>query len=137
MNLDWRIVVASSDSERLRNLRGALTRQDIDPICSSTVAQCRQVLSKEKVGLVFCDRKLADGDYRDLLVAAACRSTKGKVKVVLMSPPTDAEDYQNAKHSGVFEVIDARCRPADLEWMVIQARRDEVKQPLAFHVASA
>jgi DNA-binding NtrC family response regulator len=137
MNLDWRIVVASSDSERLRNLRGALTRQDIEPICSSTVAQCRQVLAKEKVGLVFCDRNLSDGDYRDLLVAAACRSTKGKVKVVLMSPSTDAEDYQNAKHSGVFEVIDARCRPADLEWMVIQARRDEVKQPVAFHATSA
>jgi len=137
MNLDWRIVIASSDSERLRSLRGALTRQDIDPICSATVAQCRQVLAKEKIGLVFCDRNLADGDYRDLLVAAACRSTKGKVKVVLLSAPTDAEDYQNAKHSGVFEVIDSRCRPADLEWMVIQAKRDDVKLPVPFRAASA
>jgi DNA-binding NtrC family response regulator len=94
-------------------------------------------LAKEKVGLVFCDRNLADGDYRDLLVAAACRSTKGKVKVVLMSSPADAEEYQNAKHSGVFEVIDSRCRPADLEWMVIQAKRDDVKPPFSFHAASA
>jgi DNA-binding NtrC family response regulator len=121
----WQVVVASSDLERRRSVEGLLAGLDVDPISGSTMSECREILAHENIQLVFCDRSLSDGDYRDLLVAAARKSTKRNVRVVLMSAIVGAEDYQNAKLSGVFEVITTPCKKSDVEWMVIQAKRDD------------
>jgi DNA-binding NtrC family response regulator len=125
MHREWQIMIASSDLERMRYVQGILARQNVDSVCSSTIGQCREILSKGNIGLVFSDRNLSDGDYRDLLVAVGRRSTKGNVRVVLMYGLTDAEDYRNVKRSGIFEVMSTPCRPTDVEWMVIQAKRHE------------
>jgi DNA-binding NtrC family response regulator len=37
----------------------------------------------------------------------------------------DWEEFKEAMRWGAFDVISAPCRPTDVEWMVIQARRDE------------
>ena len=121
----WQILVASSDLENLQRISGILNKHGLDPICASTIGQCREILAQANVGFVFCDRDLRDGGYRDLLAAAAYKSTRGKVRVVLMSSVVDSDEYDSAKRSGLFEVIAAPCRPTDVEWMVIRAKRDE------------
>jgi DNA-binding NtrC family response regulator len=123
MNRQWQIVVASSDLERRRRVTEILGKLGLDPICSSTIAQCREILAQDMSGLIFCDRSLVDGGYRDLLAAADCRSTRGKVRIVLMSSAINSEEYHAAKSSGLFEVIASPCKPTDAEWMVIRARR--------------
>jgi DNA-binding NtrC family response regulator len=128
----WPIMIASSNWENRRGLLRILDRQGIDPICASTVTQCRDILGRENVGLVFCDRFFADGDYRDVLSAAACGSRGVRTRVVLMSDLIDSEQYEKAKQQGIFEVISASCRPTDVEWMIIQAKRDEQKQANSF-----
>jgi DNA-binding NtrC family response regulator len=122
MNVPWQILVASSDLERRRNLMQTLNRQGLDPIGVSNLAECRQVLQKERVGLVFCDHQLADGTYRDVL--AASRPTE-KLRLVVTSRHPDWDEYLEAMGSGAFDVIASPCRPRDVEWMVIQAKRDE------------
>lgn len=122
------ILVASSDLENVQRVAEILHKQGLDPICTSTIGQCREILAQENIGLVFCDRDLRDGGYRDLLAAAACKSTRGKVRVVLISSVVDSAEYDSAKRSGLFEVIAAPCRPGDVEWMVIRAKRDEHTQ---------
>jgi len=92
MNVLSQIVVASADLESRRSLATILTRLGLDPICNSTVRECRVMLAKEYVGLVFCDRDLADGDYRDIL--AASRSTKRQPSVVL----TQARRYERKRN---------------------------------------
>lgn len=123
MNIPWQILVASSDLESRRGLASILTRQGLDPISISSLAECREIIEKENVGLVFCDRHLADGNYRDLLNAS--RSAKGKVRVVVTSKHADWDEYLEAMRLGAFDVISSPCRPTDVEWMVIQAKRDE------------
>lgn len=123
MNIPWQIVVASSDLESRRGLTSILTRQGLDPISISSFAECREVMERESVGLVFCDRHLADGDYRDVLGASRC--APGKVRVVVTSKHADWDEYLEAMRLGAFDVIAAPCRPTDVEWMVIQAKRDE------------
>src|ERR1700722_6443732 len=118
------IVVVSSDLESRQRVVEMLHRQGLDPICSSTVDQCREILAQDNVVLAFCDRNLLDGDYRDVLTAATCASRKSKARIVLMSSVIDPEEYQAAKASGLFEVIASPCRPTDVEWMVILARRN-------------
>lgn len=123
MNVPWQILVASSDLESRRNLMQTLSRQGLDPIGVSNLAECQDMLTKEKVGLVFCDRHLADGTYRDLLEKT--RSSIDKIRVVVTSRHPDWDEYLEAMRCGAFDVIACPCRPTDVEWMVIQAHRDE------------
>lgn len=123
MNIPWQIVVASSDLESRRGLTSILTRQGLDPISTSSFMECREIIEKESVGLVFCDRNLVDGDYRDVLNAS--RAATGKVRVVITSKHADWDEYLEAMRLGAFDVIACPCRPTDVEWMVIQAKRDE------------
>jgi hypothetical protein len=84
------------------------------------LGRCRKIMVQGNVGLVFCERSLKDGGYRELLVAATCESTRRKVRIVLMSSVINSEEYRSAKRFGLFEVIAAPCRPTDVEWMVIR-----------------
>jgi DNA-binding NtrC family response regulator len=122
MSTPWQVLVASSDLENRRALTSILVRLGLDPFCVSAVSQCREVFTREIVGLVFSDPSLSDGDYRDIL--AASKSGYGQPYLVLTCRHTHS-DYREAIGSGVFDVITAPCRPTDVEWMVIQARRDE------------
>jgi DNA-binding NtrC family response regulator len=131
MSERWNIVVASSDLESRRSLVSTLDRQGLDTFCASNVSQCREILDSQNVGLVFCDRAFADGDYRDVLSAAGTGKPGAKARVVLLSALGDSEQYRKAKDQGVFEVISAACRPTDVEWMVIRARRDEYEPLLS------
>ena len=123
MTSSFEVVVVSSDLESRRHLSGILTTQGIDPICMSTLRECHESLSKRRVGLVFCDPHVADGNYQELL--AAYRLTDHKPRVVVTSRGADWEEFKEAMRWGAFDVISAPCRPTDVEWKVIQARRDE------------
>jgi DNA-binding NtrC family response regulator len=129
MNLQCQVVVASSDLEARRRLGEILGKQGIDPIGCSTIGECRKVFEQGKTALVFCDRNLADGGYQELL--AACRSAKRNVRVVLISPVIDSEEYHSARRSGLFEAISS-YRPAEVEWMVIRARHEELMRTRRF-----
>jgi DNA-binding NtrC family response regulator len=123
MNIPWQILVASSDLERRRSLMQTLSRQGLDPIGVANLAECAETLTKERVGLIFCDRHLTDGNYRDLLETV--RSGSGNVRVVVCSKHPDWDEYLEAMRYGAFDVIASPCRPTDVEWMVIQAKRDD------------
>jgi len=66
---------------------------------------------------------LADGDYRDLLLAA--RASKHRTRIVLTARITDGDEYLEAMRLGAFDVISAPCGPTDVEWMILQALREE------------
>jgi len=123
MNIPWQILVASSDLESRRSLMQTLSRQGLDPIGVANLSECDDVFGKEKVGLIFCDRHLADGTYRDLLERIRARAER--VRVVVTSRHPDWDEYLEAMRCGAFDVIASPCRPTDVEWMVIQAKRDD------------
>lgn len=123
MSISWQILVVSSDLESRRNLMQTLSRQGLDPIGVSNLAECKEVMKKERVGLAFCDHALADGNYRDVLDEA--RSSADRLRLVVTSRHPDWDEYLEAMRFGAFDVIASPCRPTDVEWMVIQAKRDE------------
>ena len=140
MSDTWQIMVASSDLENRRHLVSILDRQGFGTFCAANVSQCREILDNQEVGLIFCGRSFADGDYRDVLAATSMRKPGSKARVVLLAALGDSEQYKKAKELGVFEVINAACRPTDVEWMVIRAKRDEQKRASALltsHAAGA
>ncbi len=123
MTVPWDILVLSAEIEERRVLVHILETQTLEPICSSTIRESLEILHQDRVGLVFCDKSLPDGTYRDFL--AAVRSLKSKVRVVVTSRHADWDEYLEAMRLGAFDAIAAPCRPTDVEWMVIQAKRDE------------
>ena len=66
-----------------------------------------------------------DGDYHDVLASALYAPHKDKAHVVLMSALTRPDDYQEARRAGIFDVVGLPCRPTNLEWAIILAKRDE------------
>jgi DNA-binding NtrC family response regulator len=124
----WEVVVVSSNPRIHHHVAGMLFRLGIDRICVSSVNELREIPRRDNIRLVFCDRQMKDGDYHDVLSAVPPTS-----KVVMMSEVESPEEYQRAKHFGLFDVIPTPCRAADIEWMVIQARRQ--KQPILHRTA--
>jgi DNA-binding NtrC family response regulator len=130
-------IVVSSDIERRRHLAGILTQQGSDPICVSSLRECQEVLGNRRARLVFCDEHVADGSYKDLL--AAYRLSDRKPRLVVTSLLADWELFKEAMRRGAFDVIAAPCRPTDVEWMLIQADREErltgsrIPQPASRH----
>jgi hypothetical protein len=94
MNVPWQIVIASADLEDRRTMVNILEKQELDPIVASSVADCQQSMAQGHVGLIFCARSLADGDYRDLLLAA--RASKRRTRIVLTARITDWDEYLDA-----------------------------------------
>lgn len=127
MNVPWQILVVSSDLEIRRSLMQTLTRQGLDSIGVANVRECGDVLKSQKIGLIFCDRNLTDGSYRDVLDAS--RSSSSGLRLVVTSRHPDWDEYLEAMRFGAFDVIASPCRPTDVEWMVIQAKRDERNHP--------
>lgn len=137
MTAPWEVVVVSSDLESRRNLSAILTRQGIDPICTSTLHECREILSQKNVGIVFCDSYLSDGTYKEFL--GAYRSREERPRVIVTSRHSEWDEFKEAIRFGAFDVIGMPCRPTDVEWMIIQARRDDrkrVESPALAHVVA-
>ena len=126
MNVPWQIVIASADMEERRAMCNILVKQGLEPIVASSIRECEGILAREEVGLIFCTRSLADGDYRGLLIAP--RPASRKTRIVIVNQLTNWDEYLDAMRLGAFDVISAPCRPTDVEWMIIQALREEHAQ---------
>src|SRR5579863_3416158 len=126
----WKTVIISSDLNDLSTLAEILKKQELGPICASTVSQYRDVVSKQSVGLVFSDSTLSDGDYRDVI--AASRSLGSRARIVVTSCQATWPEFLEAIRAGAFDIIPKPCRPKDVEWMVIQAKRDDRKTAKQF-----
>ena len=123
MNLPWDVLIASSDLEGRRALSNILAKLGVDPLTTSSIRDCKEIMATDRVGLIFCDRLLADGNCYDLLNAS--RGGKIKARIVVTSSTADWDEFLEAMRLGAFDVIASPCRSTDVEWMIIQALRYE------------
>src|ERR1700674_3542614 len=86
-----RVLVASPDIQSRRTLVDILNREGLSTIGVSRVRDCQDVLAIQAVQLIFCESRLSDGDYRDVLALA--QSAKQKVRVVVTSRLADWHEY--------------------------------------------
>ena len=117
------VLVVSSDPEDRRVLTAILNREGWDTICASRVSECRDALAEPNISLVFCDRRLPDGVYRDVL--AITRSLSRNVRLVVTSRLADWDEYLEALRYGAFELIVSPCRRSDVVWALLQSSRED------------
>lgn len=125
MTNTWGVAVVLSDQESCLSVLRMLARQGVSTICVSTVHQFEGMLDSRQIDLVFCNDRLPDGSYRDIL-RVLDRSKKKMPQVVVMSTGMTGAEYDQAKHSGIFRIISTPCRQTDIEWTVAQAKRVEI-----------
>jgi len=123
MDCPAQILVVSPELEHRRALTAVLQREGWDTLCASKVSDVEEVLARTNVNLVFCDRRLSDGSYRDVL--AVTRPLNRNVRVVVTSRLADWDEYLEALHHGAFDLIASPCQPTDVVWAIIQAKREE------------
>ena len=123
MDSPVQILVASSEIESRRALTTILKNEGYETVSASRVSEVKEALDSQNVGIVFCDRRLSDGNYRDVL--GLTRLQQKPVKLVVTSRLADWDEYLEALHHGAFDLIASPCRPTDVLWALIQARREE------------
>jgi len=122
-----KIIILSSNQNRSATLSDILKKQAMEPVCAISVRQYREILSKQTLDVVFCDPKLSDGDYKDVINVA--RSAGSLARIVVTSRLASWPEFLEAMRVGAFDVISTPCRPKDVEWVMIQATRDNKRRP--------
>lgn len=130
MNNPISILVVSSEIQNRNSLRDILDREGWKTIPASTVGECEEVFAKQSIDLIFCDRGLADGTYRDIL--AMTRSKSPCARLVVTSRLADWEEYLEALDNGAFDLIASPSLTGDIIRVIHQAQHaDEMKATAA------
>jgi DNA-binding NtrC family response regulator len=116
-------LVASSHLECRRLLLRILDDLRVNTLSSATLAETQDLLSRRGVALVFCDDRLTDGSYQDLL--RTLRSWKKVPRIVVTTRIGEWKEYLEALRLGAIDMIQYPYRPADVELNVIRATRGE------------
>jgi DNA-binding NtrC family response regulator len=129
------ILVVSSEFTNFDVLKDIINREGWKMFCAATVRECREVLANENIDLVFADRGLADGTYRDVLVIM--RLLRPYIHLVVTSRLSDWDEYLEAVHDGAFDLIASPSRAADLVRVISQAQSENQKTGRAVAVDNA
>ena len=123
MEASPQILIVSSELEHRRALNEILRKEGYETVCTSRVSESQEALQTQNVSLVFCDRRLSDGNYRDVL--AAVQSSRRHARMVVTSRLADWDEYLDALHHGAFDLISSPCQATDVLWAIVQARRED------------
>jgi DNA-binding NtrC family response regulator len=129
----WDVLVACAEMGNRNSLIRMLEGMSVSVFSCSTLSQAKEMLSSQKIELVFCDENLSDGSFRDLL--RANQIWIGKPHIVVIVDHAEWGEYMEAVQLGVFEVIYSPLYPTDVELAVIRAMRDGVRE--SFYQVSA
>jgi CheY-like chemotaxis protein len=129
MSATEEILLASTDLEARRKIAHVLKEEGWDVTCASRVKDCRETLANRPVRMIFCDFRLSDGTYRDVLPFV--RINHPKVPVVVMSRLADWDEYLDALRRGAFDLIASPSEPTDVLLAVSRALRDDRGKPPA------
>jgi DNA-binding NtrC family response regulator len=96
-------LVASSDENVLREVADIVLQCGLTTYLASTVDESKRILERQRVSLVVCDDRLADGKYGDILGETA--RLQPKTPVIVLSPTGDWPDYLKAINAGAFDFL--------------------------------
>ncbi len=115
------LIVAS----RLENKDRLLSVLDGLPVTTSAVAKIEQaieVLSSTQIDLIFCEERLTDGFYRELLSAVHRHNLM--IRFVLILCTGKWEECLEAMRLGVTDVLQCPLEPSDINLTLVRTMRD-------------
>lgn len=83
MDNDVDVLIVSSRIENKRTLLRTLESLPVNTFSASTVFQAQEFLATHPMAIVFCDERLPDGSYRDLVGSVSSSPQMNRLIVVL------------------------------------------------------
>lgn len=128
-------LVVSPELDVRKPLLRTLECLQIETIVCSSRAQAEVILCSEAVDIIFCDDRLPDGSYSDLVHVR--RLGKTVPRVVVTTRTGDWDLYFAALDQGAFDVIQCPCYPKDVEMTIVRLLTEESPQPLSSFSAAS
>jgi DNA-binding NtrC family response regulator len=126
-----RALVVSPRLEVRQPLMRTLETLAMDVIACATRSEAEEVLSRQTVDLIFCDDRLPEGSYADLI---STRSGQAGPRVIVATRTGEWDLYLEALSKGAFDVVRCPWHSTDIELAVIRALRET--KPLAAAAAA-
>lgn len=117
-----KVLLACSDPESRKTLSGLLGQCGLKTVVSTSVRGSRRILARGGVAMVFCEARLSDGSFREMLREAGVGERK--VPVVVASRLDDTSQYLEAMRLGAFDFIACPYRRSEVEYIVHNALRE-------------
>ena len=118
-----RALVVSSELEVRKPLLRSLQWLQVDAIVCADLREAQEALAEHCVDVVFCDDRLPDGSYSDLL--GPSRSRSKALRIVVTTRTGDWELYFEALGKGAFDVIQSPCYSTHVEMTITRVLREE------------
>ena len=109
----------------LRILEDLAVNLPVNTITASTVAQAQEVLAQQPISVIFCEERLPDGPYHELLALATAKGTADPIQIIVMLCTGEWKAYLEALRLGAADVVRCPLRPTDVELALIHAVREE------------
>ena len=126
------ILIVSCRPENRKMLMRVFDGLPIDSYAAPSIAQAREALQSHSFSVVFCEERLSDGTYGELLNDV--HSNQQGARFVVMLCTGEWEEYLEALHLGAEEVLRCPLQPTDIDLALIHAMRsDAVRKEMAAH----
>lgn len=123
------ILVVSCRPDNRKMLMRVFDGLPINSYSAHTIAQAREALASRPFSVVFCEERLSDGSYRELL--SAVRACGEELRFVVMLCTGEWEEYLEALHLGAEEVLRCPLQPTDVDLALIHAMRGAPQKQMA------
>jgi DNA-binding NtrC family response regulator len=125
------ILIVSCRPENRKMLMRVFDGLPIDSYSASSLRQAREALSARAFSVVFCEERLSDGPYSDLL--NDIREEQSDTRVVVMLCTGEWEEYLQALRLGAEEVLRCPLQPTDINLALIHVMRSAPRKEVAAH----
>jgi DNA-binding NtrC family response regulator len=111
------VLIVSCRPENRKALLKVFEGLPLNTFCVSNLKQAREALDIHSVSVIFCEERLPDGSYRELL--SSIQGAGKSARFVVMLCTGEWEEYLEALHLGASEVIRSPLQPTDVDMALI------------------
>jgi len=110
------VLVTGCDAGKRTALLNMLEEYGLEPMIASNVEETRQILERRPLHVVFCEDKLPDGGFREVLCLV--KASRPEIQVVLSSMLGDVHEYIEAMNLGAFDFVAPPYRSSEIASIV-------------------
>jgi DNA-binding NtrC family response regulator len=115
------VLVISCRSDNRKLLMRVFEDLPLDVYTAGSLQQARETLKSHSFSAVFCEERLSDGSYRELL--AELRSASANTRFVVLLCTGEWDEYLEALRLGAEEVLRCPLQPTDVDLALIHTMR--------------
>ena len=125
------ILIVASRLENKDRLLSVLDGLPVTTCAVPKIEQAIEVLSSSPIDLIFCEERVTDGFYGELL--AAVHRQDLMIRFVLILCTGKWEECIEAMRLGVTDVLQTPLEPSDINLTLVRTMRDKNYANRAFH----